>query len=789
MTKLVIVESPAKCSKIQEYLGAGYKVTSSMGHIRALKKDLESVGIENDWTPTYESIQTKASTIKQLKTLAADAEEVILATDDDREGEGIAFHICAILKLNPLTTKRILFHAITKEEIQQAIQNPKLIDMNKFQSQQTRAMLDMLIGYTLSPVLWKQLNSNGLPLSAGRCQTPALKLVLDRDQEIENHKANRFWSFVATFTVGILKGVEASRADMKEDQETLDYLHDATETVQATLTNIKESLRTHKAPKPLITSSLQQEASNLYNIQPKTTMSAAQKLYEAGHITYMRTDNAFLSQEGATLCRTYIRSKFAPEYEGPAGQHQGSTQQAEPPKKTKKAQQKPEAQAAHEAIRPTHPELEIAGTDALEQKIYHLIWTRALQSQMAMATEDCRALTFTLNSDETKAPWSAEQTKFKFQGWKALSATEKTTASDAEAQAHWLAWSKVATNAVAKWLTVVAEESFSKAKARYTEASLIHELETRGIGRPSTFANLVSTIIDRGYVEKSDSAGTQVDVKKWIVRKPQEILEQLKKLTVGKESNKLQTTPLGRTVAEFIYKYYADIFDYTYTATMEQELDHIAKGERPWKTLLQSSWDQYKERYEEHTKTVLDPEAKKQQGQAKKRDLGEGIAVILSKKGPLLLKEESKEFAALPQGTSFDTVTLAQAQKAYALKDGLAFGFYKDLPIVKKKGPYGFYAQWQDIKVPFKVDDTLESIIAKLEQKANPTPGAPAFERKVGEFTIKLGQYGLYFFKPALKKVQFVSLPTTADKEKVTAEELTAFYAAGLKAKKWKKKE
>jgi DNA topoisomerase I len=761
-----------------------------MGHIRALKPDLDSVGIERDWTPTYESIQTKASTIKQLKTMAADAEEVILATDDDREGEGIAFHICAILKLNPLTTKRILFHAITKEEIQQAIQNPKLIDMNKFQSQQCRAMLDMLIGYTLSPVLWKQLNSNGLPLSAGRCQTPALKLVLDRDQEIENHKANRFWSFVATFTVGILKGVEASRADMKEDQETLEYLHDATQTTRAMLTNIKESLRTHKAPKPLITSSLQQEASSLYNIQPKTTMSAAQKLYEAGHITYMRTDNAFLSQEGAALCRSHIKAKFAPEYEGPAGQHQGQSQEL--PKKTKKAAQaqaKPEAQAAHEAIRPTHPEVEVAGNDPLEQKVYRLIWTRALQSQMATATEDCRALTFTLEADETKAPWSAEQTKFKFQGWKALSATEKTNASDAEAQAQWLAWSKVAVNAVAKWLTVVAEESYSKAKARYTEASLIHELETKGIGRPSTFANLVSTVIDRGYVEKSDSAGTQIDIKKWIVQKPQEIMEHLKKLTVGKESNKLQTTPLGRTVAEFIYKYYADIFDYTYTATMEQELDHIAKGERPWKTLLQSSWDQYKERYEEHTKTVLDPEAKKAQGQAKKRDLGEGIAVILSKKGPLLLKEESKEFAALPQGTSFDTVTLAQAQKAYAMKDGLPFGVYKDQPITKKKGPYGFYAQWQDIKVPFKVDDTLETIVAKLEQKANPSPGAPAFERKVGEFTIKQGPYGLYFFKPAQKKVQFVSLPTTADKEKVTAEELTALYTAGLKAKKWKKKE
>ena len=791
MTKLVIVESPAKCAKIQEYLGAGYKVTSSMGHIRALKHDLDAVGIDRNWVPIYDLIESKYKTVAQLRGAAAAADEVILATDDDREGEGIAFHICAILKLDPLTTKRIIFHAITQQEIQQAIQNPRTIDMNKFQSQQTRAMLDMLIGYTISPVLWKQLNSNGLPLSAGRCQTPALKLVLDRDLEIESHAAARFWSFTAAFTVGILKATEASRSNLNTDQETRAYLQEATKTQESTLTAVKLVVRTHAAPKPLITSSLQQEASKLFNMSPKQTMSTAQKLYEAGHITYMRTDNAFLSQEGAAACRAVIRSQFAPQYEGPAGQHQGQAerpQAASPTKATKKkTAAPPEAQAAHEAIRPTHPENTEVSNDPAEQKVYRLIWTRALQSQMSDHTEDCRQLTFLINADQTQQPWYGEQLKTKFAGWKILNQTDKTEQTQAEAAALWDAWSKVAAHAAAKWIAVTAEESFTKPKPRYTEASLIHELEKAGIGRPSTFASLVSTIVERNYVEKSDAPGSQIDVRKWIIKKPAILQEQLHKQTVGKESNKLQVTPLGRTVAEFLYKHYADIFDYTYTATMEQELDRIAKGERPWKTLLQSNWDQYKERYTQHTQTVLDPEAKKQNQQAKKRDLGEGISVILSRKGPLLLKEESKEFASLPRGTSFDTVTLQQALTAYEQKAGEPLGIYEEKPILKKKGPYGSYAQWDTIKVPIKPDDTLDSIIAKLVSKSSSTT-EPVYSRTVGDFTIKSGPYGYYFFKHALKKANFVSLPKTVDHAKVTAEELPALYAAGLKAKKFTKK-
>lgn len=792
--RLVVVESPAKCSKIQEYLGPGYRVLSSMGHIRALKQDLDAVGIERSWAPAYESISTKASTIKQLKAAAADAEEVILATDDDREGEGIAFHICAVLKLNPLTTKRIIFHAITKPAIQKAISEPRLIDMNKFAAQQTRAQLDMLIGYTLSPVLWAQLNANGLPLSAGRCQTPALKLVLDRDLEIETHAAKRFWALTASFVCDAIKvPVEASRSQLQSDTETQQYLQPLTRASKSFLKSIKESVRTHNAPKPLITSTLQQEASKLYNMNPKATMASAQKLYEGGHITYMRTDNAFLSNEGAEGIRKIIEKSHGQSYLGPPGQHcappeKAAAKEATEVKKTTKAKttkkdQAPEAQAAHEAIRPTHPETtELEGVDPTEAKIYKLIWTRAFQSQMAAATEDCRSLTFAIEADPNQIPWTGEQLKSKFQGWKVLTSSAKAEEKATDQTESWLAWAKVAQGQAAAWLAITAEEGFTKPHARYTEASLIHELETKGIGRPSTFASLVTTIVDRNYVEKSDAAGSSIDIRKWLL-KPQAAWppkESTHKQVVGKESNKLQTTALGRTVAEFLYSHYADLFAYNYTAQMEQTLDNISKGTQTGPALLQTNWDLYKDRYKAHL--VKKPKTDTGESDGRKRVLGDGIVVILSRKGPLLLKEATTEFASLPPHTSFDTITLAQALAAYELKDGTEIGMYEGSPINKKKGPYGFYAQHNSIKVPFKAEDTLESIIEKIKQKTSPQPDA--YERKVGDYTIKRGPYGLYFFKHTLKKATFVSWPTGADENKVTAADMPALYAAAQAAKK-----
>lgn len=788
MTTLVIVESPAKCQKIQGYLGPGYQVLSSMGHIRALKQDLEAVGINNDWTPSYEQMQSKATTIKNLKAAASNASNVILATDDDREGEGIAYHICAVLKLNPLTTQRIVFHSITKTAIQDALKAVRTIDIHKFQSQQTRAMLDMLIGYTLSPVLWAQLNANGLPLSAGRCQTPALKLVLDRDIEIEQHSAKRFWTLTALFTALNAPETEAQRSKIDEEQQLTTYLRPSTQTNKATVKSVKQTIKTSNAPKPLITSTLQQEASKTYNMNPKQTMAAAQKLYEAGHITYMRTDNANLSLEGASAIRKLIIEKFGPTFVGPENQHiiQNSTEQTKTTKakksdesKVTKAKKSDEPQAAHEAIRPVHPETEtISDLGISEEKVYHLIWTRAFQSQMAQATDDLRTLVFTLDSDTDQIPWTSEQTKQKFLGWKSIASTDKTEINASVQAALYDAWSKVIANSAATWLSLTAEESFTRPSPRYTEASLIHALEEKGIGRPSTFASLVTTIVERNYVEKSDAPGISVDIRKLLIKKAGSWppSEQTKKQTVGKDKNKLQVTALGRTVAEFLYAHYADIFAYDYTASMEQQLDLIATGNASWKALLQKTWDSYKARYETHKIK------NKEVSTNNKRILGEDIAVILSKKGPLLLNESTKEFASLPPRTSYETITLEQALQAYEQKQGLQIGTLETTPIYKKKGPYGFYAEWKSIKVPVKPDDSEEIIIEKIQSKM--IPQEQKFERKVGAYTIKQGPYGLYFFKHTVKKATFIKLPQTFNKDTVVESDLTLLVTANKINKK-----
>ena len=771
MTILVIVESPAKCAKIQEYLGSNYKVLSSMGHIRALKQDLDAVGINTDWTPQYELIKTKSSTIKQLKDAASKAEQVILATDDDREGEGIAYHICAVLKLDPTKTKRIVFHSITKQAIQDALNTDKTVDMNKFQSQQTRAMLDMLIGYTLSPVLWAQLNSNGLPLSAGRCQTPALKLVLDRDTEIDNHTAQKFWTLTGMFVALNAPETEAHRAKMDNEEQLTQYIRSATQTNKASVQSVKHTVKTSNPPKPLITSTLQQEASKSHNMNPKATMAAAQKLYEAGHITYMRTDNAFLSNEGALAIRSLIEKKYGPLFLGPFLQESEPKVKTESKAKTKTESKAKPKELAHEAIRPTKPEVEsILDLGPAEAKIYHLIWTRAFQSQMAPSTEDARNITFTLDSDYSQVPWISEQTKQKFLGWKTLNTTDKSEQNAKLATALYDAWSKVVAKTVATWLSISAEENFTKSSPRYTEASLIHALEEKGIGRPSTFASLVSTIIDRNYVEKSDSPGTAVNIRKLLYESPgSEPKTQTKQQIIGKDTNKLQTTPLGRTVAEFLYAHYSDIFAYEYTAHMELALDNIALGNGSWKTLLQQLWDSYKVRYESHTTKSNRDNKDNKDSKSNKRLLGDNISVILSRKGPLLLNETTKEFASLPPKTSFETVTLEQAKQAYLSKEGTQVGIYNNKPIIKKKGPYGLYAECDSVKVPYASEDTEETLIKKLESKH-----VSGYSRKTGIYMIKEGPYGPYFFKHALKKPKFIKL--SLDKDTVTEEELTKLY-------------
>jgi len=592
--KLVIVESPAKCAKIQGYLGDGYTVKATMGHIRALEESLDSVGIDKGWEPTYKEIASKKDAITKLRA-AAKGCEVILAADDDREGEAIAWHTCFILKLNPATTERIVFHEITKPAILAAVANPRRLDMNKVNAQQARSMLDLLVGFTISRVLWNRVAPK---LSAGRCQTPALRLVVERDAEVENHKAAAYWrlsgEWNTTPTSSLsLKG--SADKDLATKDESNIFLQSVVSKPESIILSVKESVSISNPPKPLITSTLQQEASHR-GLSPKVTMQAAQKLYEAGHITYMRTDNATLSVDAVTAIRTYVEATHGAEYLGVlATSKESATEKPEKPekpetakkvKKTKKEAEKGAGagagaavavQAAHEAIRPTKPNVKEPDLDdAAQRTVYKLVWLRATQSQMAAAQTDIRKTTLVIESNKTIV-WNVEQQKMKFAGWRILEpqSTETVTAE----QLAWETWKTLKAGMKLQWTALHADEQFTKPKGRFTEASLIADLEKRGIGRPSTFASLMSTIVERDYVEKTNTEGKEQDSQHLVIKPnvwpPKESVEKHK---VGAEKNKLKATALGKSVSDFLSREYSDLFNYEFTATMERSIEEIAQG-------------------------------------------------------------------------------------------------------------------------------------------------------------------------------------------------------------------
>jgi len=783
MSKLVIVESPAKCSKIAGYLGDGWNVMASMGHIRGLDESLEALKI-GTWDPTYVDLPAKKETINKLKAAARKAAEVWIATDDDREGEGIAWHICTVLGLPVATTKRIVFHEITKTAILAAAAAPTTLNLPKFYSQQTRSMLDMLIGFTISKVLWTRVPS---AKSAGRCQTPALRLVLDRDQEVESHTATSSWQLQGTFEpqtqpavpLPLLEGTAKEALPTRDT--SLAVLTKVHTNRNVLIKDVTEKMSISNAPRPLITSTLQQEASSLYGFSPKQTMSAAQKLYEGGHITYMRTDHAVLSREAVLALRHQIKTRFGEEYQGAFGQSMGGGA--------------PGAQAAHEAIRPTHAEHQTVEADSVGSRVYQLIWRRAMQSQMAACKTDVRTYTLQFEAEPDRV-WTVEQSKIQFAGWKMLEPTN----NDVKDSVHWTAWNafaKAGTKLV--WTSLAGHERFTKPAPRYTEASLVRDLERKGIGRPSTFASLIATLQERDYVEKTNLEGKEQETHHLLIHTPSTWppKEEVIKHTVGAEKNKLRVTPIGRSAIEFLAKEFNDLFSYDYTAKMETDLDRIANGEKEWKSLLQESWDSYKTRYEAFT----GKEARAANKASLSRILSPVIQVAHTHKGPLVVqsppegssKEVKPMYAPLPTGTTFETITLIQAEAALEAakqaKEGVSLGLWEGAPILKKKGPYGLYVSWTKdtikLQVPIKAGDSLEAIQAKLLAKRSDET------YKVGDFTIKKGPFGYYCFNHTLKKAIFVKWPAETDFKTATAEQVGAIYTAGVAAKRsggWKGK-
>lgn len=793
MSNLVIVESPAKCSKIQGFLGQGWKVIASLGHIRHLKEDLDAVGLDKDFEASWEFMtKEKAKAINQLKESAKSASTIYLASDDDREGELIAYSVALLLKLNPAITPRAVFHEITKQAVTQAVANPRRLDMNKVNAAEARSILDMMVGFTMSPLLWKSI---GPALSAGRCQTPALRLVCDREEEIANFQSQSSWKVHGQFTV---KGSTTSASwpanltdELEDEENATTYLEIHHDTPYGKVLTAQTTKWSRAPPQPLITSTLQQQASSLFKMPPKKTMMSAQRLYEAGLITYMRTDRAMLSEEAVKSAQELVRSNWGEEYSGPVAEA----------KKTKKSDSHTQdahsagknaahTQDAHEAIRPTHFEKTFLPPcddwSVADCKLYNLIWLRAIQSTMSQERGDQRSITFALDGDDpADFQWRASWRKTTFPGWTKAATKETTEEDDSQEQdtqdALWTQALTIQPGQQVQWSQLQADPHETKAPPRYTEATLIRELEQRGIGRPSTFASLITTILEKSYVETKTLDGRLVPIKKLSLTNHSQWppTEQTTQQKLGTEKDRLVPTELGQQVLHFLVQHFDDLFAYSFTSQMESRLDRIAEGQEPFKQVLRDTWNTYKDRYAE-----LKTQPSTVQRGAKKREFGQGLVAVQSKKGPLLLTEgEPTTFWGWPSGSSFEELTEEEArafvEQAKETKTATAVGELDGHPILQKSGKFGPYVEWNGKRVSIEADDSLEQIQEKCRAKQ-------ATEGKViGDFEIRKGQYGPYMFRRSVVGPgrKFVSVPEALNLETVTEKELSAIFQAGLREK------
>ena len=742
-TTLVIVESPAKCKKIEEYLGAGYKCMASFGHIRELD-GLGSIDFENNYTPHFKTMDSKEQQISKLKRAIREADDVMLATDDDREGEAIAWHLCDQFKLNIRTTKRILFHEITQSALQRAVSNPTNLNMDLVHAQQARQILDLIVGFKISPVLWrafsqadaKSKSKSKTSLSAGRCQTPALRLVYDNQLEIESNPGKKVYNTTGYFTSQMLP--YALDYDYEGEDKMVEFLeesanHDHIITINDPKSTVKNP------PTPFTTSSIQQAANNEFRLSPKETMTICQKLYEGGYITYMRTDSTTYSAEFIDLAKSYITTKYGEEFihenvarlslrSGEADASVSEEENSKPKKKKaaskKKEEKKVQAQEAHEAIRPTNVECEAIpdDMDPKEKKLYKLIWSNTVESCMSPARYQNLSSTITAPSDKLYK-YSTEQVVFL--GWKIVQGEDLENPIFA-----FLQTLKAATisNGTIDYKKITCKVSLKDTKSHYTEAKLVQLLEQRGIGRPSTFSALIEKIQERGYVKKDNVKGKKLACTDFELVDA-EITETITEREFGNEKNKLVLQPLGRQVLEFLLEKYNSLFEYEYTKYMEDVLDHIAKGEKEWYELCRECDDQIKtltgaaglnseEVGSRERAGAEDGDGSDNSGEAeaeakaKQEKKSACIRIdathkyIIGKNGPVIMIKKGDKVSFKPVKPDLDLEKLKNGK--YKLKDiidedskpklnplsGRNLGEYEGHPLMLKNGKFGLYVMW-----------------------------------------------------------------------------------------------
>lgn len=695
---LVIVESPAKAKTIEKYLGKDFTVKSSMGHIRGLPSKDGSIDVAHDFAPKFEVDSDKKNVITDLKRAAKVADTIWLASDEDREGEAIAWHIAEVLKLDPKTTKRIVFHEITKPALEDAIEHPRTIDMPLVEAQQARQALDYLVGFELSPVLWRKVRAG---LSAGRVQSVAVRLVVERERDIEAHKPESTFKITAHFTLD--DGTELPAESYKKfvDAERVKTTLEEYARSSFTVSAIEKKPGSRNPAAPFTTSTLQQEASNRLGYSPRYTMQLAQRLYESGLITYMRTDSVNLSTVALGAMTTYIKAEYGEQY------HQFRTF------KSKSIG----AQEAHEAIRPTDVSKPEAGADPAQKKLYNLIWRRTLASQMTPARLEKTVISIAPSaSNEILA---AKGEIIVFDGFlKAYGRSSEDVLLPPLTQGDTISL----TNATGL-------ESLSRGPARFTEASLVRKLEEMGIGRPSTYAPTISTIQARGYVERGDIEGMPRNIQKFYLQNGK-ISTSIEVIQYGKDTSKLYPTETGKVVTDFLTKHFTEVMDYDFTKGVEEELDDIADKKKdrvgvlthfygPFHKLVVASAEVSRAEVAQARLLGTDPKSKKP------------ITARFGRYGPMLQRgdideEDKPTFAPLPAGTTLNSVTLEQALEMFRLPR-LVGKTTEGEDIKANIGRFGPYVQVGSTFVSIKPKDpftiteaeAIDLYNKKLEQMAN----------------------------------------------------------------------
>ena len=694
---LVIVESPAKAKTIEKFLGSDYQVESSFGHIADLPSKEIGVDVNNGFKPKYEVSSDKKALVKKLKDLSKNAEMVWLASDEDREGEAISWHLAEELKLDPKKTKRIVFHEITKSAIQKAIENPRTIDYNLVNAQQARRVLDRLVGYELSPVLWKKVKGG---LSAGRVQSVSVRLIVEREREITNFKPVASYSVSAEFTNESGKSFKAKLSkNFATKQEAEDFLN---KSIEATYkVGDLETKPTKKSPAaPFTTSTLQQEAARKLYLPVGITMQIAQRLYEAGLITYMRTDSVNLSQEAMNAAQAEISNYYGKEYSKPRNYNTKSKG----------------AQEAHEAIRPTDMSRHTVDVERDQARLYDLIWKRTIASQMSDA--ELERTNVKIEANNHSEVFQATGEVIKFEGF--LKVYLEGNDDDDEEQEGMLPQLKINEKLTNNY--IVARERFTQPPSRYTEASLVKKLEELGIGRPSTYAPTISTIVARNYVEKGSFEGQERKYNQ-ITLKNNAVKSEILSEKVGSDKGKLVPTDIGTIVNDFLVKNFETILDYNFTAKVEQDFDEIAEGNVDWAKMMNDFYNHF------HPNVVdVEKNADRESGErilGVDPKSGKQVSVRLGKFGPMAqignIDDEEKQFASLTQEQNIGTITLEEVLDLFLLPKNL--GIYKGEEIEVNNGRFGPYVKFgkQFISLPKGVsptDVTMEMAQEYIDEKA-----------------------------------------------------------------------